>query len=121
MQEVTAICRVDELPASGGREFTLRRAGEEVHVFLLRQGAAVLAFHNVCPHQGRALSYASDQFLFSSPECLVCPHHGATFSLPGGQCIEGPCKGDRLQPVAIRIEGDTVLLPPGWVPAAQGI
>ena len=36
--------------------------------------------------------------------------HGAEFTIAEGKCIAGPCLGDHLQPVPVRIEGDMVLV-----------
>ncbi len=36
-------------------------------------------------------------------QVLMCVHHSALFRFEDGQCIEGPCTGAALTPVAIRI------------------
>ena len=51
--------------------------------------------------------------LDESHEIVICTMHGAKFRASDGECIFGPCKGQRLQPVVIRIEGDEIILPDG--------
>jgi len=43
---------------------------------------------------------------------IVCATHGATFRPEDGYCIAGPCAGDRLEPVAVRVERGIVLVDP---------
>jgi len=110
----TPICKLDDIPIGGSREFCLQQRGTRQNIFLLRLEDRVVAFHNLCPHQGRSLSYATDSFLISSGSSLVCPHHGAAFRLPDGLCIEGPCSGDSLQPVDIFVRSAEILLAKAW-------
>lgn len=81
-----------------------------------RSGTAVHAWLNVCPHAGRRLDWAPGQFLLSKEGLLVCAVHGASFELPSGACVAGPCRGESLRAVPVRVEGDAV-----WVddPQAQ--
>ena len=86
--------------------------GETESLVVHRAGAAVRAWLNVCPHAGRRLDWAPGQFLKSREGLLICAVHGASFELIGGECVAGPCRGQSLQPVAVRVrEGE--VLPPG--------
>ncbi|HEY1069508.1 MAG TPA: Rieske 2Fe-2S domain-containing protein [Thermomonas sp.] len=71
---------------------------------------SVRAWLNVCPHAGRRLDFAPGKFLRSKAGELVCAVHGATFALADGQCVAGPCRGDRLRAVAVRCEDGQVVL-----------
>jgi nitrite reductase/ring-hydroxylating ferredoxin subunit len=82
--------------------------GEE-SVILLRQNDRVNAWLNICPHAGRRLDWAPGKFLISRG-MLVCAAHGASFNIDNGECIGGPCKGESLRTVAVKVEhGDVVL------------
>ena len=61
-------------------------------------------------HAGRRLDWAPGQFLKSRDGHLVCAVHGAAFELQGGNCVSGPCKGDALRAVPVRVEDGRVLL-----------
>lgn len=100
------LCHLDELPELGGRALTV----DGVELAILQTPAGVQGWRNVCPHQGRSLNFAPDQFLFTPAGLLVCPHHGACFDPLTGDCTEGPCKGSSLTPVALKIEKDQVWL-----------
>jgi nitrite reductase/ring-hydroxylating ferredoxin subunit len=70
-------------------------------LIVLRHGERVWAWLNICPHQGRMLNYAPGKFLQTDAGNIMCAAHGAVFDRYTGACIAGPCKGDRLNPVAV--------------------
>ena len=77
--------------------------GDAESLILYRQGDAVRAWLNVCPHAGRRLDWAPGKFMQSREGWLVCAAHGASFELEGGQCVAGPCRGDALRPVPVEV------------------
>ena len=70
----------------------------------------VRAWLNVCPHAGRRLDFAPGRFLRSKGGDLVCAVHGATFALPQGNCVAGPCRGDCLRAVPVHVADGEVRL-----------
>ena len=84
--------------------------GDAESLVVYRQGTAVRAWLNVCPHAGRRLDWAPGQFLKSREGHLVCAAHGAAFELEGGQCVSGPCRGDALRLVAVEVRDGQVWL-----------
>lgn len=70
----------------------------------------VRAWLNVCPHAGRRLDYAPGKFLRTKRGELMCAVHGATFELPEGLCVAGPCRGECLRAVTVHVEGERVRL-----------
>ena len=84
--------------------------GDADSLVLDRLGDEVRAWLNVCPHAGRRLDWAPGQFLKSREGHLVCAVHGASFELDGGICVAGPCKGDSLRAVPVRVQDGKVLL-----------
>ena len=77
---------------------------------LYRDGDAVRAWLNVCPHAGRRLDWAPGQFLKSKDGSLVCAVHGASFELQRGECVAGPCRGESLRTVAVEVREGAVWL-----------
>ena len=75
--------------------------GDAESLILHRDGDDVRAWLNVCPHAGRRLDWAPGKFLKSKDGLLVCAAHGASFELGEGECVAGPCRGDRLRAVAV--------------------
>ncbi len=100
------LCRIEDVPDGGVRELSRQIAGEQASLLVLRRGARVEVFLNVCPHAGRPLNWAPGRFLVEQG-LLICAAHGASFEIPDGLCIGGPCRGSRLQPVPTRLhEGE---------------
>lgn len=84
--------------------------GSAESVLLVRHGAQVRAFLNVCPHAGRRLDWAPGKFLLSKQGHLVCAAHGATFELQDGQCLAGPCRGEALRALPVDVRDGQVVL-----------
>lgn len=86
--------------------------GDAEPLILLRDGSAVRAWLNICPHAGRRLDWAPGRFLRSKAGDLVCAVHGATFELDAGRCVAGPCVGASLRAVAVEVRDGAVWLAP---------
>jgi len=104
------LCRVSDIPEDNGLEIRRPGPGGPLNLALFRTAGRVQAWRNVCPHMGRSLTFAPGEFLLGDRGELICPHHGASFDLRTGQCLSGPCAGDRLQTVEVIVENDRVLL-----------
>ncbi len=106
----TAVCRLDAIPDGGARGFVLPDTGDGVvRMIVLRSGASVCAYRNQCPHRGTPLDLRPDDFLDREGRHLVCGTHGAIFRKDDGYCLAGPCAGDQLSPIEVRVENGIVL------------
>jgi nitrite reductase/ring-hydroxylating ferredoxin subunit len=99
----TMIARLDDMPDGELLEYQARIDGEDQSLIVLRDGDAVRAWMNICPHAGRSLGWAPGKFLKSKDGLLICAVHGASFELQRGECVAGPCKGQSLRAVAVAI------------------
>jgi nitrite reductase/ring-hydroxylating ferredoxin subunit len=95
------LCRSDELTEGQYREFRVETDGETIFLVATRFQDRPRVWHNVCPHQGRALNFAPDRFITDDEGHLVCCAHGAVFEPDQGRCISGPCQNAELRSVAI--------------------
>ncbi|MCW8809133.1 MAG: Rieske 2Fe-2S domain-containing protein [Rhodanobacter sp.] len=119
MDTVTAfspLCQLDQIPDDGAIAVDAwlscgDAAAEAVSLILLRRGEHVQGYLNICPHSGRRLDYAPGKFLLKH-ETLICAVHGATFHQESGMCIAGPCRGQHLRAVKVRVTDGIV----EWVP-----
>ncbi|MGQ0799915.1 MAG: Rieske (2Fe-2S) protein [Pseudomarimonas sp.] len=96
------LCALEAVADGGALEVSALVDGQPTSILLLRAGAEVRAFHNVCPHAGRALNWAPGRFLIESG-LLICAAHGASFVIPNGHCVSGPCRGSNLQGLPLTI------------------
>ncbi|MGB8364083.1 MAG: Rieske (2Fe-2S) protein [Rhizomicrobium sp.] len=107
-----AICSLTDVPSQKARGFQLLRIAEDGtqqpwYIVVVRWGKQVFGYVNKCPHNGTNLDWERNQFLDSNGIRLMCGKHGALFELGTGLCVEGPCKGRSLRPVALCVlDGD---------------
>lgn len=105
----TPLCRVADL-ANGRTE--LCRFGAPPYdreVFIVAVGESVAAYVNDCPHQRLPLDWKPGQFLDWRGQHILCANHGARFRPEDGLCVDGPCRGEWLTPVKIRVTDEHVL------------
>ena len=105
-----ALCRFDDLPNGAARGFPPPPGGF-TGLFAIRQGEQVFVYVNSCPHLGTPLEWTPDRFLSHDGSLIVCATHGAEFRIADGECVRGPCFGERLEPVMIQIKDGTVFVP----------
>jgi nitrite reductase/ring-hydroxylating ferredoxin subunit len=102
------LCSLAELTERGVLAVDARIDGREESLLLVQRDGRVAAFLNICPHAGRRLDWAPGKFLLENGR-LVCAAHGASFDLPGGECVGGPCRGQSLSAVKVRLQDSMVV------------
>ena len=91
--------------------FRLGRAGDVVvEAFVVNHDGRHHAYVNCCPHAGHRLDGAASRFFTDDGRLLVCSAHGAVFAPDTGVCVEGPCPGARLQPLAVARDGASLAI-----------
>ncbi len=99
MDDWLDVAKVSEFPPEEVRVVTLDD-GREIAVFNVR--GRFFAIEDLCSHEAENLSWGVVE-----GEEVVCPRHGARFSLATGKALSAPA----YEPVAcfpVRIEGDMV-------------
>jgi nitrite reductase/ring-hydroxylating ferredoxin subunit len=106
------VCGINEIPNRRGKAFqllerTANGSPTTFSIFVVRWGNRVFGYANRCPHTGANLDWERNQFLDPSGLRLMCGKHGALFDIGTGHCVDGPCKGQGLESVAVEvIDGD---------------
>jgi nitrite reductase/ring-hydroxylating ferredoxin subunit len=112
MEAGVYLCNLDELAESSAKGFDPQGQGRDT-LFVVRKGGKVVAYRDECPHyQGTtSLPWRKDAYLDRKTEFIVCAAHGAEFEIDSGLCVHGPCIGESLVSVALRIgsEGNIFL------------
>jgi nitrite reductase/ring-hydroxylating ferredoxin subunit len=106
MSEV--LCRVEEIEDPGAKGFSLAGSDRPREIFVVRTGDVVNAYVNSCPHIGTPLEFQPDRFLTQDRREILCSTHGARFEIASGHCIAGPCRGQSLRRVPVKVAE-------GWV------
>lgn len=113
---VYIICSAADIDEGGAKPFGLLRVDESgqrrpFRIVIVRQATAKYsAFVNACPHGGTWLNFGAGEFFDQDRAFLKCGRHGAKFEIDTGACIDGPCKGAHLEPVALALLGGDVCL-----------
>ncbi|MFG1346294.1 Rieske 2Fe-2S domain-containing protein [Xanthobacter autotrophicus DSM 431] len=114
--EVYAICETDFLDPGEAKAFDLSRITEDggarpFRIVVVRTGARdFVGYVNACPHQGTWLNIGGGEFFNKDGTRLRCGRHGALFDIESGSCVDGPCEGKSLEPIALAVVGDDVCL-----------
>jgi nitrite reductase/ring-hydroxylating ferredoxin subunit len=115
----TAIGRLEAFPERSATPVKYRAGGREVAVLVVRRGAELRAYLDLCPHQFLPLTQRGRRVLSADGERLRCTNHGAEFAVGDGRALGGPTAGCGLTPVTLEVEADgTVLVNDGPGPTS---
>jgi nitrite reductase/ring-hydroxylating ferredoxin subunit len=120
-EHATVRVPVADLPPETTRWFAFERDGEPLTGVVLRPRSGGFAVYvNRCPHVPLyGLDFASENIVDPRDGHLVCANHGARFDASDGRCVFGPARGQALEPLPFREDGDALVVsitpePPGW-------
>ena len=106
---MTRLCRLADLPDPGSARFEMPDHPYDASLCVVRSGGQVHGYVNSCPHTGAPMDWVPGQFLSEDGRYIQCSLHGALFEPDTGRCVAGPCRGDRLTPVSVTVQGDDLV------------
>lgn len=102
------LCALAEIADPGAKGFRFRQDSALFAGVVVRRGALLAGYLDVCPHASWPLAALDDRFLTRHGEHILCSGHGALFDLADGACVAGPCLGERLTPWPIALRDGEV-------------
>jgi nitrite reductase/ring-hydroxylating ferredoxin subunit len=105
---MTALCAAADVRT--GHPILARQSPTASVIVLRLADGNLVAYRNVCPHMGIELDWDPARLLTRNGRYLQCTGHGALFEPSNGNCMIGPCAGERLTCLPIRIESEMVTL-----------
>lgn len=102
------LCHLDELDDIDSRGFEISLASGVHDIFIVRNFEILKAYQNSCPHNLAPLNWGEDAFLSMDKDYIQCANHGALFNFSSGDCVYGPCVGQKLDSVEIEIENNII-------------
>jgi nitrite reductase/ring-hydroxylating ferredoxin subunit len=100
---------VSELSRGHGRVVRLPPVPWDLHreaVVILDANDQPRAYLNRCKHLPIPLALGGGSFFDSTRRYLMCATHGALYETTSGFCISGPCRGQVLTPIELRVDAD---------------
>ena len=94
------VATVNEIETGSVKKFWIICQEYRVDGFLLNDNG----------HMTTPLDFIRDQFLSEDRRHLMCYTHGALYEFATGLCIAGPCKGESLYRLPVRIDHGEVLV-----------
>ena len=94
---------LEDLADPGARSIIAAGPDGPTDIVVVRWQGASYAYLNRCPHLGTPLETVPDRFFTSDGKRLLCSTHGAEFQVADGICVRGPCRGRRLEPIAVEL------------------
>ncbi|OBS08319.1 Rieske (2Fe-2S) protein [Acidihalobacter prosperus] len=104
------LLELESLPDPGSIALEIERHGQRLAIVVIRHQGHVHGYLNDCPHLGTPLDWVPGEVLDRDGQYIVCATHGARFRIHDGHCISGPCLGDRLTPVPLRVGNGRIYL-----------
>ncbi|MCB1722978.1 MAG: Rieske (2Fe-2S) protein [Chromatiaceae bacterium] len=105
------LCASADVPEPGSRGFAIDVGGETpLRLFVVRKDGRVTAYRNSCPHTGAPLEWQPDQFLDLDNSFIQCSIHGALFRTEDGLCLRGPCVGQSLRALSVRVDSGRLVV-----------
>ena len=101
-----ALGRLEDLPDGSATPASYRKGGRDVPVLVVRRGAELRAYLDLCPHAYLPMTYRGKRVLSADGERLRCTNHGAEFAVADGRGLSGPGSACGLTPVPLRLEPD---------------
>lgn len=114
------ICRLDDIEREGARGFAIGTGDWPLRGFVVRANNEICGYVNRCPHAGHPLNLRPHRFLTADAMLILCSSHGALFEKATGLCVAGPCAGQHLRPVPLKVESGFVMLADDVDTAALG-
>lgn len=104
------IAKVDDLTPGSVIKFWLICQKYRLDAFLINDRGSFHAYVNRCRHMPTPLDFVRDEFLSDDRRFLRCYTHGALYEFATGLCVDGPCKGESLYRLPLRVDRGEVLV-----------
>jgi nitrite reductase/ring-hydroxylating ferredoxin subunit len=101
-----ALGRLEDFPDRSATPVSYHTGGREVALIVVRHGAQLRAYRDLCPHVFLPLTQRGRRVLSADGLRLRCTNHGAEFAVTDGRSLGGPAGACGLTPAALEIGPD---------------
>jgi nitrite reductase/ring-hydroxylating ferredoxin subunit len=104
------IAGVEEVAPGSVKKFWIICGKYRIDAFLINHHGDFHAYVNRCRHMTTPLDFIRNEFFSKDRRYLMCYTHGALYEPATGLCVGGPCKGESLYSLPVRVEEGEVLV-----------
>jgi nitrite reductase/ring-hydroxylating ferredoxin subunit len=104
------VAKVGDIAPGAVKKFWLICQKYRLDAFLINDKGSFYAYVNRCRHMPTPLDFVRDEFISEDGRYLRCYTHGALYEFATGLCVDGPCKGESLYSLPVRVDRDEVLV-----------
>ena len=104
------VAKVGDIAPGAVKKFWLICQKYRLDAFLINDKGSFYAYVNRCRHMATPLDFVRDEFISEDGRYLRCYTHGALYEFATGLCVDGPCKGESLYSLPVRVDRDEVLV-----------
>jgi nitrite reductase/ring-hydroxylating ferredoxin subunit len=104
------VAQVAEVQPGAVKKFWIICQKYRLDALLVNERGDFHAYVNRCRHMPTPLDFVRDQFVSEDGRYLMCYTHGALYEPGTGLCVSGPCKGESLYRLPVRIDRGDVLV-----------
>lgn len=101
---------IKDIPPHGAKQYSVDLNDTVLECFVVHHQDNYYAYENRCPHVGVELNWQPDVFLNIEQTHIQCSTHGAQFRINDGLCEWGPCVGQSLHPLTLKIQNGNLFL-----------
>ncbi len=83
---------------------------DHLSLLAVKRFGELFLYENRCPHANTDLDPMGGSVCSADGLLITCQHHGAEFLSDTGECVSGPCLGDRLRPIPFTVAEGAIYL-----------
>ena len=106
----TPLGLLDSIGDGDAKEYVFGRGTTVFSMFVVRRGAGVFGYLNICPHYSSPLNACSGAFLNEERTRIRCNVHFAEYRIEDGCGIAGAGEGCWLDPVPVHVENGIIVI-----------
>jgi nitrite reductase/ring-hydroxylating ferredoxin subunit len=82
----------------------------QLSLLVVRRGAQLFIYENLCPHTRETLDPQGGSLTTGNGLLIQCQRHAAEFVADSGECVAGPCQGERLNAIPFTLSAGDIYL-----------
>jgi nitrite reductase/ring-hydroxylating ferredoxin subunit len=106
----TCLGPLEEILDGDAKEYHFGRGTTVFSMFVVRRGANVFGYLNICPHYSSQLNCRSGEFLTEDKTRIRCTMHFAEFCIENGYGISGAAERCWLDPVPVHVKHGSIFI-----------